>query len=196
MGVIAPIAAMGTLLPVAVGLVRGETPSTLQLVGIAVAVAGVVLASGPELSGGASPRPLLLAAGAAVGFGSVAVLLARGAEDGGVGVLGTVLTMRATSTCLMLLVGLVAWLKGRPEQRPGGRDLALLATIGLVDMGANASFATASQGGLLSVVSVLGSLYPVVTVLLARQLQHESLTRIQAIGVAGALGGVALLAGG
>jgi drug/metabolite transporter (DMT)-like permease len=195
MGVIAPVAALGTILPVVVGLVRGESPSALQVSGIAVAIAGVVLASGPELSGGASARPLLLAIGSALGFGTVAVLLADGAEDGGV--LGTVLTMRATSTVLLGLVLGVAFARsGVLTGMPGRRDLLLLAGIGFGDVGANACFAHATTGGLLSVVSVLGSLYPVVTAVLAQQVHHERLTRVQLVGVAGALGGVALLAAG
>ncbi|MCW2545130.1 MAG: hypothetical protein JWM40_2682 [Frankiales bacterium] len=197
MGVIAPVAALGTLLPVLAGLVRGESPSALQIAGIAVAIAGVVLASGPELSGGASARPLLLAVGAALGFGTVAILLAKGADDGGV--LATVVTMRATSTTLLLLglLVLVARRRGQPlTGLPGRADLLLLTAVGVGDVGANAAFASATTGGLLSVVSVLGSLYPVVTAVLAQQVHHESLTRVQVIGVAGALGGVALLAAG
>ena len=194
MGVIAPIAALGTLLPVTVGLARGEAPSALQLAGMAIAIAGVILASGPELSGGASARPLVLAACAAVGFGSVAILLAAGAK--GPGVLGTVLTMRATSTTVMVLLGLVLVTRRAPLGLPAARDLPLLAVIGLGDAGANASFALATRHGLLTVVSVLGSLYPVVTVLLARQVHAETLTRVQMWGVVGALGGVALLAAG
>lgn len=196
MGVIAPIAALGTVLPVLAGLVRGEAPSALQVAGIVVAIGGVVLASGPELSGRASARPLLLAVGSAVGFGTVAILLAAGAHD--VGVLGTVLTMRATSTTLIALLLMAAALRGGGGRGrlPRRQDALLLAAIGLGDVGANMCFARATQGGLLSVVSVLGSLYPVVTAVLAQQVHHESLTRVQLVGVAGALGGVALLAGG
>ncbi|MCW2605391.1 MAG: protein of unknown function transrane, partial [Frankiales bacterium] len=94
MGVVAPVASLGAAVPVLVGLVRGEVPSALQLLGIVVAVAGVVLASGPELSGGAGLRPLLLALVAAAGFGVVIVLVADGAESS---VLMTLLTMRLTS---------------------------------------------------------------------------------------------------
>ncbi|MCU1588215.1 MAG: hypothetical protein JWN31_1708 [Frankiales bacterium] len=195
MGVIAPVAALGTLLPVVVGLARGESPSPLQVAGIVVAIAGVVLASGPELSGGASPRPLLLAIGAAVGFGTVAVLLSQGAGDGGV--LATVLTMRATSTALLLLALAVALSRDRGlTGLPGRADVLLLAGIGFGDVGANAAFGQATKGGLLSVVSVLGSLYPVVTAVLAQQVHEERLTRVQLIGVAAALGGVGLLAAG
>lgn len=195
MGVVAPIAALGALLPVAVGLARGELPSGVQLAGIAVAIAGVVLASGPELSGGASPRPLLLACGAAVGFGMVAVLLADGAKASTGAAVATLLVMRLTSVGLLVMVLLVARTRGF---RTGvvRRDLWLLAAIGLGDVGANAAYAVASRGALLSVVSVLASLYPVVTVLLARQVHAERLRPVQVVGALGTLAGVAMLAGG
>jgi drug/metabolite transporter (DMT)-like permease len=195
MGVVAPIAALGALLPVTVGLARGEVPSGLQVAGIAVAIAGVVLASGPELSGGASPRPLLLAAGAAVGFGLVAVLLADGSKGPAGGVVVALLVMRLASVALMAAVFLGARLRGF---RAGvvRRDLGLLAAIGIGDVAANAAYALASRGALLSVVSVLASLYPVITVLLARQLHAERLRPVQVAGVLGTLGGVALLAAG
>ena len=197
MGVIAPVAALGTLIPVIVGLARGEAPSGLQVAGIVLAIAGVVLASGPELSGGASPRPLLLAVGSALGFGTVAILLADGADHGGV--LATVFLMRATSTAVLSVALLVLLARSRGARAtglPSRGDLLLLAAIGAGDVGANACFARATQSGLLSVVSVLGSLYPVVTAVLAQQVHHERLTRVQVVGVAGALGGVALLAAG
>ena len=190
MGVVAPIAALGALLPVAVGLARGESPTALQVAGIAVAIAGVVLASGPELTGGASPKPLALAVGAAVGFGLVAVLLARGAEASAGAVVTTLLVMRCTSVAV--LAALLA------VRRPtvARTDWTVLAVIGLGDVAANAAYALASRHGLLSVVSVLASLYPVVTVLLARQLQDERLRPVQVVGAAGTLVGVALLAAG
>lgn len=191
MGVVAPIAALGALLPVAVGLSRGESPSSLQAAGIVVAIAGVVLASGPELSGGASPKPLLLAAGSAVGFGLVGVLLADGAKASVGAVVVTLLAMRLTSVGTLVL--------GLAVRRRTGlvrSDVPLLAAIGLGDAGANAAYAVGSRLGLLSVVSVLASLYPVVTILLARQLQAERLRPIQLAGVVGTLAGVALLAAG
>lgn len=189
MGVIAPVAALGAVVPVAVGLLRGESPSAWQGAGIAVAIAGVALASGPELSGGASPRPLLLAVGAAVGFGCVAVLLADGAKGSSGAVLVTLLVMRTTSLALLLL----AWaiVRNRPGLVRG--DAGMLVAIGLGDAGANLAFALASRGALLSVVAVLGSLYPVVTVLLARRLQAERLRPVQVVGALGTLAGVALL---
>jgi drug/metabolite transporter (DMT)-like permease len=77
----------------------------------------------------------------------------------------------------------------------GGNARALIA-IGLLDVGANAAFAYASRAGLLSVVAVLASLYPVVTVLLAREVHGERLARIQLVGATGTLLGVALLSAG
>ena len=193
MGVVAPIASLGALLPVVVGLARGEAPSSLQTAGIVVAIAGVILASGPELTGGASPRPLLLACLAAAGFGLVAVLLADGSQGPSGAVFVTLLVMRVTSVGLMALVVLARRsLRGHAT----GRDVPLLVAIGLGDLGANACFAIASRGELLSVVSVLASLYPVVTILLARQVHAERLRTIQVAGVVGTLAGVALLAAG
>lgn len=192
MGVIAPIAASGATLPVLVGLVRGDQPSGLQLAGIAVALAGVVLASGPELTGGASARPLLLAVLSAVCFGSVAVLVAEGSKGGSGSIVTTLLVMRCSSVAL---AGLVVALRRRPLGA-ALRDLPLLTAIGFGDVAANLTFGIASRSGLLSVVSVLASLYPVITVLLARQLQDERLRSVQVAGVVGTLGGVALLAAG
>lgn len=195
MGVVAPIASLGALLPVTVGLVRGEVPSGLQVAGIAAAIVGVLLASGPELSGGASSRPLLLAVGAAVGFGLVAVLLTEGSKGSPGSVVVTLLVMRATSVGVVVLAYPVARARGF---RAGvvRTDLPLLLAVGLGDVLANACYAVASRHSLLSVVSVLGSLYPVVTVLLARQLHQERLRSIQVAGALGTLGGVALLAAG
>jgi drug/metabolite transporter (DMT)-like permease len=79
MGVVAPIAALGVVVPIGAGLLDGESLSGLQVAGILAALGGVVLASGPELSGKAGAQPLVLAAVAAVGFGAVLVLLARAA---------------------------------------------------------------------------------------------------------------------
>ena len=202
MGVVAPVAALGVVVPVAVGLVQGEAPSRAQVAGIAVAVVGVVLASGPELSGEGrgGTRSLVLALLAALGFGLVLVLLAEGSggDEGGVGdVLGTLLAMRVASVALLLAVGAVLLARGGPTgARVTRSDLLGLLVIGLFDVGANGTFALASQGDLLSVTAVLASLYPVVTALLARQLHGERLAGVQVGGVVLALGGVVLLAGG
>jgi drug/metabolite transporter (DMT)-like permease len=198
MGVVAPIAALGVAVPVVVGLVRGESPSTWQLAGIAVAVLGVVLASGPELSGegAGGATALLLAGGAAVGFGVVLLLVATASEGDSGSVLMTLLTMRLTSV-LMLTVLLLSVARRRGWDLQVGRDDALLIlAIGIFDVAANGTYAVASRSSLLSVAAVLASLYPVVTALLAYRVHGERLLRVQVVGVTASLLGVALLAGG
>jgi drug/metabolite transporter (DMT)-like permease len=190
MGVVAPVAATGAVVPVVAGLVQGEHPGWLQGSGILVALVGVVLASGPELSGGASVRPLLLALVAGAGFGTVMLLLAEGSQGPSGAVLVTMLTLRVAQ------VGVVAPLALRQGFRGARQVWPLLLLLGLLDVTANATFSFATRGDLLSVVAVLASLYPVVTVLLARQLHGERLLGVQSVGVLTALAGVALLAGG
>jgi drug/metabolite transporter (DMT)-like permease len=191
MGVVAPIAALGVVVPVVVGLAQGNRPSAAQAVGIAIAIIGVVLASGPELQRGenarAAARPLLLAGVAAVGFGIVFVALAHGAESSTV---MTLLVMRATSAVVMTSLSLAT----ATSLRFARSDVPLLLVIGLFDLGANVTFAYASQHGLLAVVSVLSSLYPAVTVVLARLVHVERLARVQLVGVLGAVAGVVLIA--
>lgn len=198
MGVVAPIASLGVVVPVVAGVVSGERLSAPQVLGIGLAVLGVVLASGPELSGGRrSSLPLLLAALAAVGFGLVLVLLAEGSRDDTVdSVVMVLLTMRLTSVVVLGAVLLALARRGRRSTALRRADLPVLVAIGLLDVGANGAFAVASQSDLISVTGVLASLYPVVTVLLARRLHAERLARVQLAGVAVALVGVAVLAGG
>lgn len=192
MGVVAPIAALGVVVPVVVGLAQGDRPSPWQGAGVALAVVGVVLASGPELrtaeTSGAA-RPLLLAGLAAVGFGTVIVCVAHGARTS---TTMTLLVMRATSVAVLaaLAVG------GAVAVRAGTRDLPMLVAVGAGDVLANAALAVASTRGLLSVVAVLSSLYPAVTVMLARAVHDERLVRVQTVGVTAALAGVVLIASG
>ncbi len=195
MGVVAPVAALGVVVPVAVGLVAGEAPGPVQLLGIAVAVAGVVLASGPEVRGGAGGRPLLLAVAAALGFGLVLVLVAVAADSS---VVMTLLTMRVVGVALLGLTLRLRPPAGLPLSAQPRRLVALIAGIGLADVVSNGSYALATTrpGALVSITGVLASLYPVVTVLLARRVHGEHLRGVQVLGVVGALGGVVLIAAG
>jgi drug/metabolite transporter (DMT)-like permease len=188
MGVVAPIASVGVAVPVLSGLLAGERPHPLQLVGIAVAVAGVVLAGGPELRTGepGRGRALALALLAGAGFGSVYVLLAHGSASS---VAMTLLAQRSTN--LLAVGAALAALRRPPLARPA--QLPPLAFVGVADVAANAAFGLASRGGPVSVVAVLASLYPVVTALLARWLLHERLRQVQLVGVAAAIGGAALI---
>ena len=177
MGVVAPISSLGAVVPVVLGLLGGEQPPALAWAGMAVAVLGAALASGPELSGAVPPRPVVLACLAAVGFGLALYCLDRGAR---VSLLDTLWGMRLVS---VLLFGTAA-LALRTVAGTRRRDVPALAAIGLGDVTANGLFAFASSRGLVSVASVLGSLYPVVTVVWARYLLHERLRRVQLAGVA------------
>jgi drug/metabolite transporter (DMT)-like permease len=197
MGVVSPIAALGVVIPVLVGLGRGERPSLVTGAGILLAVAGVVLASGPELSGRAGVRPVLLAGVAAVGFGLALLFLAEGSRTS---TLMTLVGMRVTSVSVLGLALVTVLLRSRgavagmpARVRP---LVPLLLLTGLGDAAANLTFGLASTRGLVSVVAVLGSLYPVVTVLLARVIHHERMATVQAVGVTGALSGVVLIAAG
>jgi len=190
MGVVAPIAATGVVVPVAVGLAEGEHPGPVQVVGIVLAVVGVVLASGPEARGGAGGvRPLVLAVVAAGGFGLVLVCLAEGGRDSAG---TTLLTMRCVSVSVLAVAALSARTTG------GFRvaDLGVLAAVGLGDAAANGTYAVATQTGLVSVTAVLASLYPAVTVLLARAVHAERMRRVQNLGVTATLAGVVLIAAG
>jgi drug/metabolite transporter (DMT)-like permease len=187
MGVVAPIAALGVVVPVGLGVATGDQPSSLSWVGMAVAVLGVTLASGPELTGQVSPRPVVLAGCAAVGFGLALFCLDRGARES---TLMTLWGMRVTSVTVLAGVALLA-------RSVGGvtvRETPALLLIGCGDLTANALFAVASSQGQVSVASVLGSLYPVVTALLARFVVKERLRRVQQAGVVLAVGGAALIA--
>lgn len=196
MGVVAPIAATGVVIPVLVGLVDGDRPQTHQYVGMALAVVGIVLAStAPGLADAADDaaarrtglQSIGLAVIAAAGFGTVLVLIERGSRTSA-GM--TILAARCSSIVLLLVIALLV----RRPAGPWRPDLKLLVLIGLLDVSANSAYALAGSPGQLSRIAVLASLYPVVTVLLARFIHHERLGRLQAAGVATALAGVVLIA--
>ena len=192
MSVVAPISATAAVIPVAAGVIAGERPSAAQGAGIALALAGVVLASRERPAEGGGRRVaegVGLALVAAVSFGLL--LVALGAASDGDAPWAT-LSMRATSFSLLAATALVV----RPSLALGRNDLAVLAFIGVLDAAGNALFAMATTESLLSVVSVLAQLYPVVTVLLARVILGERISRLQMVGVVAAFGGIALITGG
>jgi drug/metabolite transporter (DMT)-like permease len=191
MSIVAPISATAAAVPVVFDLVTGDRPSDAQAVGIALAVAGVVLASRAGAAEGrrASAEGVGLALVAAVSFGLLLVLLGEASE--GDPYWGT-LAMRGTSFSLLVLAALVL----RPSFALAERDLPVLLLIGVLDTAGNALFAVATTESLLSVAAVLGQLYPVVTVLLARFVLGERMSRGQGAGVVGAFAGVALITAG
>ena len=194
MSVISPVSASGAAaLPVIVGVATGERPEALQYAGMAAAFVGVVLATRApgDGDGSGSPREALWLSGlAAIGFGGFFIGMDYAIEDS-----SPYWALLVARTTAVVVLG-AALLALRPKLEFDRAALPALALIGLLDVGANACFALGTDTGLLSVVSVLASLYPVATVILARALLHERLARVQAIGVAVALAGVALIAAG
>jgi drug/metabolite transporter (DMT)-like permease len=189
MGVVAPLAAMSGLVPLAVGLLQGERPEPIQLVGVGLALTGVVLAARHRDERGARvhPRAVVLAAAAAACLGLLVVLLKEAGADNPA---WAVLMVRVGALALLA----VALLVRRPSFSMARGQLVTLVGVGVLDNGANLLFVLASRRGLLSLIAVLASLYPVTTVLLARVALHERLSRIQIVGVAAALAGVGLIA--
>ena len=186
MGVVSPIAALGAVVPVVGGLLAGEQPSALASSGIVLALLGAVAASGPELRGTAGARPVVLAVVAGLGFGLAMLLIARAAETDAVMAMWG---MRLTSVLGFTVAALVT--RNLGGLKPA--DVGPLVVVGTGDVSANLLFGIASQIGYVSVTSVLASLYPVATVLLARIFLHERLLRIQYVGITAALAGVALV---
>ena len=198
MGVVAPIAACGVMVPVLAGLVSGERPSPVQLLGIALGVAGAVAAAGPDLTArgprSRHARPVLLATLTAVLFGVEILFLAKA---GRASVPLTLVSMRLASlTCLGLAVaamrrrlpGAARHACVRPEVVPAV-SVAVGILLGSLDLLATAAYTAATRQGLVSLVAVAASLYPVVTVLLARQVHAERLRGVQSFGVAAACAG-------
>lgn len=191
MGVVAPISASAAVIPVVVGVVGGERPGGLQLAGMALAILGVAAASYEPgdrgRAGTASGVGLALVA--ALGFGLFFVVLDEAADRD---LLWALLLGRVTSTTLVGACALIA----RPGLAITSRDLYALVAVGVLDMSANALFALGTGLGLVSVVAVLASLYPVATIVLARFLLGERLSTVQRAGGAVALAAVALISAG
>ena len=192
MGVVAPISALAAVVPFTVGVLQGERPGGFQLVGVVAALAGVVLVSREPSEAGAQPvraAGVGLALGAAIGFGLYFVLMDAAADESAA---WAVLVARATASAL----GIAAVALLRLSFRVPRSLVPMVLLIGLLDVSANVLFGLATSRGLLSVVSVLASLYPVVTVALAWIVLHERTSRLQRTGAAAALAGAALITAG
>jgi drug/metabolite transporter (DMT)-like permease len=192
MSIVAPISATGVALPVIVGVATGDRLSTVVSAGLVMTVAGVILASREqhEDAGRAATGRLSigLALLAAVGFGTYFTLADVAAD-------GSVLWLLLLSRIVVLPAMAAAVLVARPPM-PRRGDLVTLAGAGLLDVSATGLYGVATTKGALSIVSVVGALYPVATVLLARMVLSERLRPIQAAGVAAAFAGVALIVAG
>jgi drug/metabolite transporter (DMT)-like permease len=220
MSVVAPVSAVTTaVLPFAVGLLSGDRPGAVALVGVACAVLAIALVSlAPEREAGAPPArgggdvalgggavagrrratPALvgLAMAAGVGFGLFFVLLdlANGAAVGDPG-LWPVAAAQAGALAIggVLLAGASrAGTQGSAPLR--GALFGWLVAAGVLDMTANAMYLVAARGGLLSIVAPVASLYPVSTVLLALALDRERVRPVQVAGLGLAVAALVLVA--
>ncbi|KMO96765.1 DMT family transporter [Streptomyces roseus] len=202
MGVVSPLGSLGVVVPVAAGLALGERPGPGQFAGIAVAVAGIVLAGGPELRGApVQRRAVVLTLTAAFGFGAVMALISHASS----GVTGLFLALFVQRVTNVAAGGAALWVRTRrgAPALPAGTGprilwglLPALAFVGLADVAANGTYSVAAQNGPVTVAAVLSSLYPVITALAAFTVLKERLRTVQAAGAGLALAGTVLLAAG
>jgi drug/metabolite transporter (DMT)-like permease len=188
----APISATGAALPVVFGLLRGEPTTLLQQVGMVCALLGVIVASRTAQEQAHLGRDARVGIGfailAALGFGGFFVLLHEASAHD---VFWAVSIQRATGALVILLIVLVK----RPRFVVRWPDAPRLMLVGVLDQSANVLYGLASTVGLVSLSAVLASLYPLVTVILARLVLNERISGMQKSGVALAITGVALVAG-
>jgi drug/metabolite transporter (DMT)-like permease len=186
MGVVSPISTLSAVIPLTFAFLSGERPTSIQILGMAVAVIGAFCASGPDIVKGLPIKPLLYGLGAALGFGIALALMAQGSKTSS---LLTMTSMRVASVSFCILIAI------RFRSIGGFRksNLFILAVIGTTDFAANLLLGIATTKGLISVAMVFGSLFPIVTSLLAFKFLHERLHQVQYLGIFLAVSGVSLI---
>ncbi len=190
----APTAAvLSAIIPTGVGALRGETMSTINVVGVLLSLVAIVLVSQDRLGVkdtstlGAIPwRGFILAALAGTGFSIFFLALAETQEAAGLWplVVARLVSVPVVSAVTLVLTGSLLAAKGNP---------LLLILAGLGEAAANVCAMIAYQRGPLAVAAVLSALFPVSTVLLARSILAERLLPIQSIGVVMALAAIPLV---
>jgi drug/metabolite transporter (DMT)-like permease len=194
MSVVAPVTAVtGAVVPVVAGLLLGERPGALALVGVGLAIAAVALLAREapgrrELPSAGRAHAFVLAFGAGLGFGAFFVLLDQTGDDAGLWPL-----VASRSVTFAIAVSL-ALLTARAVV-PRGDALTPTLGTGVLDMSANVLFLLANREGLLALVAVITSLYPASTIALAQIFLGERLARHQLLGLALAAVAVVLIAG-
>ncbi len=183
MGVVSPISSLSVLIPLSVAYLEGERANLQQVIGITIALLGAFLASGPEIKGGLPVKPIIYAVIAAFGFGGALTFIAIGAR---VDSLHTMTSMRVASVLIVILIAI----RFRSLGGFTRSTLPVLIFIGIADFLANLLLGIATTKGLVSIALVLGSLFPIVTALLAFKFLHERLHRVQYLGIAFAILGV------
>ncbi|WP_235916175.1 DMT family transporter [Spelaeibacter cavernicola] len=199
MAVVSPLTAVLVAgIPVVVGIGMGERPGILAFVGIALALVAVVLVSKEspdettgEVAGGREMRftrtVAWLTVGSGVAFGFAFIFLHEIGSDGG---LWPLLASRISATAVVWAVALAT----SQFSPPHGEVLKLAMYISVLDVVGNAALLYAFHGSLLSLVSVIGSLYPAATVLLAMVMLGERVGRLQQVGMVLALAAVGMIA--
>jgi drug/metabolite transporter (DMT)-like permease len=189
MSIVAPLSATGAIVPVAVGVATGDRLTAVIVTGLVLTLLGIVLAGreadDPDRDRAGDRKAIALSLVAALCFGTFSVAYDSAAD----GSLAWAIVLARLPA--IPLVGLVVW--RRRLELPRGQDLVRLVGAAQLDCIATSLYAVAITRGALSVVAVVGSLYPVTTVLLARFVLGERLQRVQAAGVTAALFGVALI---
>lgn len=193
MGIISPITAvLSGAVPVVVGLVIGESLSSLALAGVVVAGVAVILVSRESGPHRRTPvAAMILAIGSGLAIGAYLSVLGTAPEDSGIWVAAI---GRWFSTVLVVAILIVMIGRGSRRGKSIRYPWILALSAGALDALANAIFQLAAQQGLLAIVAVIGSLYPAATVILARVVLKETLSRIQLVGVFLAFLAVAALA--
>ena len=177
---------MSVVIPLTYALINGDRLSTITSMGVVLALVGVFCASGPELSQGLPIKPLLLAIGAAFGFGIALTSISIGSQSSA---LMTMVSMRGAT----FLVTAALALKFHTMGGFSKKEYPSLIFIGVADFLANVLLGVACTKGLVSIAMVLGSLFPIATALLAFKFLRERLQKVQYIGIALAVTGVALI---
>jgi len=195
MSVVAPLSAVGAaVLPVLVGVAAGERPEVVAWVGIACALPAIWLVAageGDENVSGAHVRPTGRAVldGILAGLGFGFLFVALGQVPDGAGLLPAGLGMAASIVVVAVLAAAL-----RKPWVPRDRGSWSGAVVGVVAALATVLFQLATQSGLLTIASVLSSLYPAFTVLLAVLVLREQIHRGQAVGLGLAGAAVTLVA--
>jgi drug/metabolite transporter (DMT)-like permease len=189
MGVVAPVAAVLTAtLPVAFGFMTEGVPSIFAIVGIACAAMSVVLVSRSHDPADDRPSGLRYGLAAGVTFGLFTISASQLADDL---IIGPTVVIRITS---IAFIGAWIFVRRQPWRVPR-RLWPVLFAVGVIDMSATATYLSAIGVGPLAIASILASLYPVVTTMLAAIVLRERVTRAHAAGILAAAVAVALIAG-
>ena len=192
MGIVAPVTGvLAAAIPVAVGVALAGLPGPVRLAGFGIALLAIVLVSLAD-DGTTGRGGILLAVGAGVAFGLYSTCVGQ-IETG---VFGPLVVARGTSALLVLAIIAAGRTPIVASFRAGPRLLPLAAMVGILDLAGNAMFLVAAQAGGLALAAVLGSLYPVSTVILAALVLREPIGRVHALGIVTAAIAAALIVGG